>query len=136
MNKTDKHDYSALARHRSNIYGLLATVYRQEITSDRLYQIKDPQFLGALSDIGLEGSDGVGGCLRNEIRLCRHGPGLSGNKKRFPLIPACLYGGSLYRWCFGSPFSHIRFGRKVFTFKGRAPSLMFCRNNTNLRNAG
>ena len=57
MSKTDKHEHIALARHRSNIYGLLATVYRQEITSDLLHQINDPQFLGILSDIGLEGID-------------------------------------------------------------------------------
>ncbi len=67
MNKTDKHDYSALARHRSNIYGLLATVYRQEITSNLLYQIKDPQFLGALSDIGLEGIDDLLQNPENEL---------------------------------------------------------------------
>jgi TorA maturation chaperone TorD len=57
VSKTDKHEYIALARHRSNIYGFLATVYRQEITSDLLHQINDPQFLGILSDIGLEGID-------------------------------------------------------------------------------
>ena len=55
MSKTDKHENRALAKHRSNIYGLLATVYRQEITSDLLHQINDPQFLGVLSDLGLEG---------------------------------------------------------------------------------
>jgi len=50
-------DHDTQARHRSNIYGLLATVYQQEITSDLFQQIKDPQFLGVLSDIGLEGVD-------------------------------------------------------------------------------
>ncbi len=67
MIKTDKHDYSALARHRSNIYGLLATVYRQEITSDLLHQIIDPQFLGALSEIGLEGIDDLLQNPENEL---------------------------------------------------------------------
>jgi len=45
------------ARYRSDIYGLLATVYGQEITSDLLGQIKTPQFLGALSVLGNEGID-------------------------------------------------------------------------------
>jgi TorA maturation chaperone TorD len=44
----------AMAGYRSNVYGLLATVFRQEITSDLLHQVKDPQFLGVLSDLGLQ----------------------------------------------------------------------------------
>jgi TorA maturation chaperone TorD len=44
----------AMASYRSNVYGLLATVFRQEITSDLLHQVKDPQFLGVLSDLGLQ----------------------------------------------------------------------------------
>jgi TorA maturation chaperone TorD len=44
----------AVARQRSNIYGLLASVYRQEITADLLHQVKDPQFLGVLSDLGIQ----------------------------------------------------------------------------------
>jgi DMSO reductase family type II enzyme chaperone len=55
MPNIEAKDHGAKARHRSNIYGLLATVYQQEITSDLLQQIKDPQFLGVLTDIGLEG---------------------------------------------------------------------------------
>jgi TorA maturation chaperone TorD len=43
-----------VAEQRSNIYGLLAAVFRQEVTSDLLQQIKDPQFLGVLSDLGVE----------------------------------------------------------------------------------
>jgi TorA maturation chaperone TorD len=50
-------DRSAEARRRSDIYGLLATVYRQEITSDLLQQIRGPQFIGALSVLGIEGID-------------------------------------------------------------------------------
>ncbi|MGR3295289.1 MAG: TorD/DmsD family molecular chaperone, partial [Candidatus Bathyanammoxibius sp.] len=50
-------DRDAEARHRSDIYGLLATVYRQEITSDLLEQIRDPQFLEALSVLEVEGID-------------------------------------------------------------------------------
>ena len=48
-------DHGAEARHRSDIYGLLATVYGQEITSDLLGQIKTPQFLEALSALKVEG---------------------------------------------------------------------------------
>ncbi len=52
-------DHDAAAKHRSNIYGLLATIYGQEITSDLLGQIKAPQFLGALSVLEIEGIDGL-----------------------------------------------------------------------------
>jgi TorA maturation chaperone TorD len=44
----------AVARQRSNIYGLLASVYRQEVNADLLHQVKDPQFLGVLSDLGIQ----------------------------------------------------------------------------------
>ena len=54
MVKAEKEERTAVARQRSNIYGLLATVYRQEISPDLLQQIKDPRFLGVLSDLGLE----------------------------------------------------------------------------------
>ena len=47
-------DHGAEARHRSDIYGLLATVFRQEITPDLLQQIKDPRFQGVLSDLGID----------------------------------------------------------------------------------
>jgi TorA maturation chaperone TorD len=57
LSKTDKHEYSALARHRSDIYGLLSTVYRQEITTEFLQQVKDPQFFEVLSDLGTVGLD-------------------------------------------------------------------------------
>ncbi len=52
-------EHGAAARHRSDIYGLLATVYGQEITPDLLGQIKTPQFLGALSVLDVEGLDGL-----------------------------------------------------------------------------
>lgn len=57
MTHTETKDHGAEARHRSDIYGLLATVYRQEITSDLLEQIRAPQFLGALSVVEVEGID-------------------------------------------------------------------------------
>jgi TorA maturation chaperone TorD len=44
----------AMAGYRSNVYGLLATVYREEISADLLHQVKDPQFLGVLSDLGIK----------------------------------------------------------------------------------
>jgi len=53
VGKTEKAQKMAVAGHRSNVYGLLATVFRQEITSDLLRQVKDPQFLGVLSDLGV-----------------------------------------------------------------------------------
>ncbi len=52
-------DHGAEARHRSDIYGLLATVYGQEITSELLGQIKAPQFLEALSVLEVEGIDSL-----------------------------------------------------------------------------
>ncbi|UCD32611.1 MAG: molecular chaperone TorD family protein [Desulfobacterales bacterium] len=57
MSKTDIYESRALARHRSNIYGLLAIIYRQEVTSDLLDQINDPQVMEVLSDLGIEGID-------------------------------------------------------------------------------
>lgn len=43
---------------RSMIYGFLASIYRQEVSSDLLRQIKDPRFLGVLSKLGLELNNG------------------------------------------------------------------------------
>jgi TorA maturation chaperone TorD len=57
LTHTETKDHGAEARHRSDIYGLLASVYRQEVTSDLIQQIKDTQFLGVLSDLGTEGLD-------------------------------------------------------------------------------
>ena len=57
MSKIGKEDKRAVAKNRSDIYGLLASVYRQEVTSDLIQQIKDPQFLGVLSDLGTERLD-------------------------------------------------------------------------------
>jgi len=57
LSKIGKEDKRAVAKNRSDIYGLLASVYRQEVTSDLIQQIKDPQFLGVLSDLGTERLD-------------------------------------------------------------------------------
>ena len=58
MTKTEKRNMKELAGHRSNIYGLLAAIYRREMTSDLLQQIKDPQFLGVLTNLGIELNNG------------------------------------------------------------------------------
>jgi len=47
-------DNKTAAGQRSNIYGLLAAVYRQEVTPDLFQQIKDPRFMGVFSDLGSE----------------------------------------------------------------------------------
>ena len=53
----EKMNTAAMARQRSDIYGLLAMVYRQEVNSEFLEQIKDPRFLGVLSDLGIQFDD-------------------------------------------------------------------------------
>jgi TorA maturation chaperone TorD len=58
MTKTEKRNMKELAGHRSNIYGLLAAIYRREMTSDLLQQIKDPRFLGVLTKLGIELNNG------------------------------------------------------------------------------
>ena len=58
MEKTEKPNMKELAGHRSNIYGLLATIYRQEMTTDLLKQIKDPSMLGVLSTLGIKLNNG------------------------------------------------------------------------------
>jgi TorA maturation chaperone TorD len=59
MTKTEKRNMKELAGHRSNIYGLLAAIYRREMTSDLLQQIKDPRFLGVLTKLGIELNNGL-----------------------------------------------------------------------------
>lgn len=56
MEKTEKEERKAVAKQRSSIYGLLATVYRQEVNSDFLSQIRDPRFLGVLCELGVDWS--------------------------------------------------------------------------------
>jgi putative dimethyl sulfoxide reductase chaperone len=55
VGKAEVQENRTAARQRSNIYGLLAALYRQEMTSELLGQIKDPQIMGVLSDFGSEG---------------------------------------------------------------------------------
>ncbi len=67
MAKTEKQNMEEQAQHRSNIYGLLAAIYRREMTSDLLQQIKDPRFLGVLSNLGIELNNGF--CQKPEQEL-------------------------------------------------------------------
>ncbi len=57
MGKTENQKRTAEAGQRSNVYGLLATVYRQEVTLELLHQIKDSQFLGVLSGLEIQLGD-------------------------------------------------------------------------------
>jgi TorA maturation chaperone TorD len=58
MSNTNDHEMASFAGHRSRIYGLLAAIYCQEVSSDLLKQIKDPQFLKVLSNLGIELNNG------------------------------------------------------------------------------
>jgi TorA maturation chaperone TorD len=59
MSQTKKHSSAPLANFRSTIYGFLAAIYRQEVSSDLLQQIKDPRFLGVLTKLGIELNNGL-----------------------------------------------------------------------------
>jgi TorA maturation chaperone TorD len=58
MRQAKKQDLALLANHRATIYGFLAAIYRQEVSSGLLKQIKDPQFLEVLSSLGIELNNG------------------------------------------------------------------------------
>ena len=58
MAKTERLNMKDLAGHRSNIYGLLATIYRREMTSDLLKQIKNPSILGVLANLRIKLNNG------------------------------------------------------------------------------
>jgi TorA maturation chaperone TorD len=53
----ENQEKAEMATQRSDAYGLLAAVYRQEVASNLLNQIKDPEFLGVLSGLGFELAD-------------------------------------------------------------------------------
>jgi TorA maturation chaperone TorD len=59
VDQRETQEMAAMAGQRSNIYGLLAAVFRREMTSDLLKQIKDPGFLGVLSNLGIELNNGL-----------------------------------------------------------------------------
>jgi len=50
-------DRAEHAQQRSNVYGFLARIYRKELTSDLLAQIKGPQFAAVFSDLGVQLGD-------------------------------------------------------------------------------
>ncbi len=47
-------DMAETAKQRSNVYSLLATIFHKELTTPLLKQIKDPKFLGVLSEQGVQ----------------------------------------------------------------------------------
>jgi len=47
-------DHAAMAMQRTIVYGLLAEVYRREVTPEFLQEMKDPQFLGVLQNLGID----------------------------------------------------------------------------------
>jgi TorA maturation chaperone TorD len=57
MVSADRSEIKAMATHRSNIYGLLAMLYRQEPTRNLLKRVRGPQFLEVLSQWGGELDD-------------------------------------------------------------------------------
>ncbi len=55
MGKNEKlKERADMARHRSNIYSLLAVTFREEPTSAFIKQFKNPEFLDVLSSIGIK----------------------------------------------------------------------------------
>ena len=54
MRQAKKQELAPLANHRATIYGFLAAIYRQEVSSNLLKQIKDTQFLKVLSNLGIK----------------------------------------------------------------------------------
>ena len=58
MTTSKKEDIKALAGHRSSIYGFLAAVYRQELTSELYQQMKDNEFQEVLSSLGVKLNNG------------------------------------------------------------------------------
>ncbi len=58
MTNSQNENIKELAGFRSNIYGFLAAVYRQELTSELLRQMKDHRFQEILSTLGIELSNG------------------------------------------------------------------------------
>jgi TorA maturation chaperone TorD len=56
-NSAELKDRAEQAQQRSSIYGFLARVYRKELTSEMLAQIKDPSFKEVLSELEVELGD-------------------------------------------------------------------------------
>ncbi len=58
MTNSKNENIKELAGFRSSIYGFLAAVYRQELTSELLQQMKDHRFQEILTTLGIELSNG------------------------------------------------------------------------------
>jgi len=58
MTINEEKNFKELAEHRSSIYGFLAAVYRQELTSELLQQMKAQQFQEVLSNLGVKLNNG------------------------------------------------------------------------------
>jgi len=64
LNQTEMDENRTAAGNRSNIYGMLALVYRQEMSSDLLKQVKGTQFLEILTDLEAEGTEEIDAFLQ------------------------------------------------------------------------
>jgi len=58
MSTGAKENIKELAEHRSSIYGFLAAIYRQELTSELLQQMKAHRFQEVLSNLGVKLNNG------------------------------------------------------------------------------
>jgi TorA maturation chaperone TorD len=58
MTINEEKNFKELAEHRSSIYGFLAAVYRQELTSELLQQVKARRFQEVLSHLGVKLNNG------------------------------------------------------------------------------
>lgn len=56
------------ARYRSNIYGLLATVFRQEPSEALITELRDPRLSGVISDLGVDFGEVFYSTPENELR--------------------------------------------------------------------
>jgi len=56
------------ARFRSNIYGLLATVFRQEPSEALITELRDPRLLGVISDLGVDLGEVFYSTPENELK--------------------------------------------------------------------
>jgi TorA maturation chaperone TorD len=54
MADTDINDKITTTAQRGNVYGLLASLFREEVSPEFLQQIKDPKFLKVLTDLGAD----------------------------------------------------------------------------------
>ncbi|CAB1062658.1 hypothetical protein D1BOALGB6SA_7438 [Olavius sp. associated proteobacterium Delta 1] len=58
MTTSEKENIKELAEHRRSIYGFLAAVYRRELTSELLQQMKNHRFQEVLSNLGVKLNNG------------------------------------------------------------------------------